>query len=261
MGDILRNHIDSLSYGGVSFAIELILVIAALVAFFVLIIKNVPSKSMVLIFIANIILLVISRLIGSAMATVIYTVSFALISFGTIVYYLPEYRKYFSKKVIKKQSKEFLSNQEVKEELIETLIKACNHLSSRKIGAIITIEKEHTLNTFVEGAVTLDAVVTYELLETIFHPNTALHDGAVIIRGNHIKCASAFYQPSQKKDIPQHYGSRHRAAIGISEQSDAFTIVVSEETGHIAITIGGTITGNVSLESLRTSLDQHLIVR
>ena len=74
-------------------------------------------------------------------------------------------------------------------------------------------------------------------------------------------CASAFYQPSQKKDIPQHYGSRRRAAIGISEQSDAFTIVVSEETGQIAVTIGGTITGNVSLDDLRTALNQQLIVR
>lgn len=157
----------------------------------------------------------------------------------TILYYLPEYKKLFSKKIVRKPSKEFLSDQEVKEELIETLIKAAEHLANRKIGAIITIEKEHTLNTLVEGSVKLDALVTFELLETIFHPNTALHDGAVIIRGNRIKCASAFYQPSQKKDIPQHYGSRHRAAIGISEQSDAFTIVVSEETGHIATTIGG----------------------
>lgn len=261
MSEIFSNHIESLPYNGFSFAIEIILVVFALVAFFFILVKNVPSKFMILIFVVNLALIFLSRIVGSSLATIIYTIIFILISFGAIVYYLPEYRKYFSKKIVKKQSKEFLSNQEVKEELIETLIKACNHLSNRKIGAIITIEKEHTLNTFVEGAVMLDALVTYELLETIFHPNTALHDGAVIIRGNRIKCASGFYQPSQKKDIPQHYGSRHRAAIGISEQSDAFTIVVSEETGHIAITIGGTITGNVSLESLRSSLNQHLIVR
>lgn len=261
MIEMFNNHIESLSYGWISFIVELVFIIAAIIAFFTIAIKHIPSKSIVFLFIANIILILIAQLIGSMVATIVYSVIFLLICIGTLIYYLPEYRQYFSKKVIKKQSKEFLSNLEVKEELIETLLKAVNHLSSRRIGAIITIEKEHTLNTFVEGAVKLDALVTYELLETIFHPNTALHDGAVIIRGNHIKCASAFYQPSQKKDIPQHYGSRHRAAIGISEQSDAFTIVVSEETGHIAITIGGTITGNVSLESLRTSLNQNLIVR
>ena len=117
------------------------------------------------------------------------------------------------------------------------------------------------MNSFIDKAVKLDAIVSYELLNTIFFPNTALHDGAVIIRGNHIVCASAFLPSSDKNDIPQQYGSRHRAAIGISEVSDAFTIVVSEETGQIATTIGGTITGNVSLESLRVSLGQHIIVR
>ena len=74
-------------------------------------------------------------------------------------------------------------------------------------------------------------------------------------------CASAFYPSSDKNDIPQQYGSRHRAAIGISEVTDAFTIVVSEETGQIATTIAGTITGNVSLDSLRMSLEQHIIVQ
>ena len=160
-----------------------------------------------------------------------------------------------------KQNKQFITTEERKKELIDTLIRTASHLSNRKVGAIITIEKEHNLNSLIEGSVKLDAEVTFELLETIFHPNTRLHDGAVIIRGDRIMCASAFYQPSQKKDIPQHYGSRHRAAIGISEQSDAFTIVVSEETGQIAVTIGGTITGNVSLDDLRTALNQQLIVR
>ena len=159
------------------------------------------------------------------------------------------------------QNKQFITTEERKKELIDTLIRTASHLSNRKVGAIITIEKEHNLNSLIEGSVKLDAEVTFELLETIFHPNTRLHDGAVIIRGDRIMCASAFYQPSQKKDIPQHYGSRHRAAIGISEQSDAFTIVVSEETGQIAVTIGGTITGNVSLDDLRTALNQQLIVR
>lgn len=261
MLEMFTNHIESLTYGWLSLIVEVLFVLIALIAFFVVAIKHVPARSIILIFIADIIFIVVSIFIGSKISTIIYSLIFIMVALGALIYYLPEYRQFLSKKVVKKQSKEFLSNHEVKEELIETLLKAVNHLSNRKIGAIITIEKEHTLNTFVEGAVQLDAVVTYELLETIFHPNTALHDGAVIIRGNHIKCASAFYQPSQKKDIPQHYGSRHRAAIGISEQSDAFTIVVSEETGHIAITIGGTITGNVSLESLRTSLNQHLIVR
>ena len=160
-----------------------------------------------------------------------------------------------------KNNKNIGFNEEAKEELIETLIQTVEHLSARSIGAIITIEKEHSLNAYVDQAIRIDAVVSYELLNTIFFPNTALHDGAVIIRGNKIICASAYYPSCNKTDIPQSYGSRHRAAIGISEVSDAFTIVVSEETGKIATTIGGTITGGISLESLRASLTQHIIVK
>lgn len=160
-----------------------------------------------------------------------------------------------------KNNKNIGFNEEAKEELIETLIQTVEHLSSRRIGAIITIEKEHSLNTYVDQAVRIDAEVSYELLNTIFFPNTALHDGAVIIRGNRIVCASAYYPSCNKTDIPQSYGSRHRAAIAISEVSDAFTIVVSEETGKIAVTISGTITGGISLDSLRVSLNQHIIVK
>ena len=160
-----------------------------------------------------------------------------------------------------KNSKNFVFNQEKKEELIETLIKTVEHLSARKIGAIITLEKQNTLNTYITRAVQIDALATSELLNTIFFPNTALHDGAVIIRGNRIMCASAYFPSCNKTDVPQNYGTRHRAAIGISEVSDAFTIVVSEETGKIAVTIGGTITGNISLDSLRVSLNQHIIVQ
>lgn len=160
-----------------------------------------------------------------------------------------------------KNNKNFVFNQEMKEELIETLITSVEHLSARKIGAIITLEKQNTLNTYITRAVQIDAIATSELINTIFFPNTALHDGAVIIRGNRIMCASAYYPSCNKTDVPQSYGTRHRAAIGISEVSDAFTIVVSEETGKIAVTIGGTITGGISLDSLRVSLNQHIIVQ
>lgn len=178
-----------------------------------------------------------------------------------VVYFAPEIKVMLNTKVKIKAPKQFLTNKETKEELINTLVKTVSHLSSRKVGAIITIEKEHTLNVYIDKAIRLDAIVTFELLDTIFHPNTALHDGAVIIRGNQIMCAGAFYPSSDKSDIPQQYGSRHRAAIGISEVTDAFTIVVSEETGHVATTIGGTITGNVTIEMLRLSLNQHIIVQ
>lgn len=160
-----------------------------------------------------------------------------------------------------KTPKSTLTDENAKEKLIETLISATAYLSSRKIGAIITIEKTQNLNTYIEKGVKLDAEVTVELLKTIFFPNTALHDGAVIIRGNRIMCAGTFYTPSDKPDINSELGSRHRAAIGISEDSDAFTLIVSEESGRISTTLGGTITQGLSEEALRLSLTNHIIIQ
>ena len=160
-----------------------------------------------------------------------------------------------------KNQKNFVFNQEAKEELIETLIKTVEHLSARRIGAIISLEKQNTLTAFITSGVRIDALVTTDLLNTIFFPNTALHDGAVIIRGNRVVYAGAYYPSCEKADIPQSYGTRHRAAIGISEKTDAFTIVVSEETGRISVTIAGTITSGISLDSLRVSLNQHVIIQ
>lgn len=159
-----------------------------------------------------------------------------------------------------KTNKDYVLSQEKKEELIETLIKTVEHLSSRKIGAIITIERQNNLNTYIQSAVQIDAIATSELLNTIFFPNTALHDGAVIIRGNRVMCASAYFPSSSKTDISQQLGTRHRAAIGISEVNDSFTVVVSEETGKISTTINGSITTSISLDVLRESLNAHIII-
>ena len=160
-----------------------------------------------------------------------------------------------------KTPKSTITDADAKAKLIDTLVAAAAYLSSRKIGAIITIEKTQNLNTYIEKGVKLDAEVTVELLKTIFFPNTALHDGAVIIRGNRIMCAGTFYTPSDKPDINSELGSRHRAAIGISEDSDAFTVIISEESGKISTTLGGTITQGISEEALRLSLENHIIIQ
>jgi len=191
-----------------------------------------------------------------------YVLIVGLVGIGvmTILYYVNVLKKVNKPVASNKNNHNNTLTEASKEELIETLIKTVTHFSSRKIGAIITIEQEKSLNNYISKAVILNAVTTFELLETIFHVNTALHDGAVIIRGNTIACASAYFNPSTKADIPQQYGSRHRAAIGISEETDAFTIVVSEETGTISTTIDGTITSGISLDSLRNTLEVNIKV-
>ncbi len=131
-----------------------------------------------------------------------------------------------------------LSTNEI-DDLFNKLFKAVSDLSASKTGALITLEREDDLTPFLQtSGVYVDAPVTSELLETIFVNKTPLHDGALIIRGNYIVAAAVFYQPTQKA-LNGKYGSRHRAAIGISEVCDAITIVVSEETGKVSFAING----------------------
>ncbi len=130
-------------------------------------------------------------------------------------------------------------------------------LSADQTGALISIEKSHPLDDFIATGTRLNSDVTAELLTSIFVTSTPLHDGAVIIQGDKIACASAYFPPTTA-DIPSRYGSRHRAAIGISEITDAITIVVSEETGNVSIAEGGKLTA-VNEQQLRKYLT-HIIV-
>lgn len=126
-------------------------------------------------------------------------------------------------------------------QLIDELVKAADTLSSTRTGALITLEQAHSLNDFVHTGTPMNSLVTAELLEAIFVTTTPLHDGAVIIQGDRIACASAYFPPTAL-ELPPRYGARHRAALGISEITDSITIVVSEETGQISIAEEGHLT-------------------
>jgi diadenylate cyclase len=121
----------------------------------------------------------------------------------------------------------------------ESIIDAALHLAMDKTGALITIEKYNTLDQYAERAVMMNSQVSKELLINIFTPKTPLHDGAVIIRGDHILCAGAYFILSESENFDRTMGSRHRAGLGISEITDSMTIVVSEETGNISVAIEG----------------------
>lgn len=138
------------------------------------------------------------------------------------------------------------------------LIKSIDHLSGKQIGALISFEKNHSMDEYISSAFKVGAPLNNEILSSIFYPNTPLHDGAVIIRKNIIVCAGAYYPPTERLDIPKHLGSRHRAAIGISELSDSLTIVVSEQTGNISVAVDGYLDLDISKESLLLYLEKHL---
>lgn len=145
------------------------------------------------------------------------------------------------------------------EYLIDELNKAVQYMSKRKIGALISLERETSLSEYVETGIRLDADLTSELLINIFIPNTPLHDGAVIIRDNKVVAATAYLPLSNSKLIPKELGTRHRAAVGISEVTDAITIVVSEETGKVMITYKNEMIRDLSEEAFKNYLRKHLI--
>lgn len=145
-----------------------------------------------------------------------------------------------------------------KEVTIATICQTIEYLSKRKIGALITFERKDSLESIINNAIPINADITQEILTTIFTPGTACHDGGVIIRNEKIICAGAYFPLSDNYDIPTFLGTRHRAAIGVSERYDAITIVVSEETGNISITISGNISLELTTERVATLLDSYL---
>lgn len=125
---------------------------------------------------------------------------------------------------------------EDEERMIAELDKAIQYMAKRRIGALMSIKLDTGLEDYIETGIALDADITGELLINIFIPNTPLHDGAVIIQDNQIKVAAAYLPLSESNLIPKELGTRHRAAVGISEVTDALTIVISEETGEVSVT-------------------------
>ncbi len=140
------------------------------------------------------------------------------------------------------------------ETLVDEIVKAATGLSKKRIGALIAVEREMGLKAFAESGVPVDAVVSFELLSTIFMPQTPLHDGGVILRGGRIESAGCLFPLSQTQQLSKTFGTRHRAAIGLTEESDAFVIVVSEERGAISIAEKGELTQDVTSEDLRQRL-------
>ena len=150
---------------------------------------------------------------------------------------------------------------ETEEETIKQLDQAIQYMSKRRIGALISIEMKTGLEEYIETGIPLDADISGALLINTFIPNTPLHDGAVIIKNNRISVAAAYLALSDSKLIPKELGTRHRAAVGISEVTDALTIVISEETGEVSITKDNELIRNMSrneyLKFLRAQLYNH----
>jgi diadenylate cyclase len=147
-----------------------------------------------------------------------------------------------------------MQEEEERDRLIEAFVKSVSYMAKRRIGALISIEKETGLSEYIETGTGMDSMITSELLINIFIPNTPLHDGAVIVQRNRIAAAGCYLPLSESPFISKELGTRHRAALGISEVTDAVTIIVSEETGAVSLTANGDIDRNLNMEEFEARL-------
>lgn len=144
---------------------------------------------------------------------------------------------------------------------IPTLIKACKNMAESKTGAIIVFQTKSDLSFYANTGDAINAMISLRLLESIFYKNSPLHDGAVIVSGNNIVAARCVLPVSENPDFPAHLGMRHRAAVGITENSDALALIVSEQTGEIAYAFSGELKTNISLEELKSVLEKQLLLK
>lgn len=209
----------------------------------------------------GVLLIIVVKLLSDAFR--LYALSFVIdqvITWGVIaiiIIFQPEIRRSLEQlgntMFLKKNSVVQQNN-----ETVDSLVEASKYLSKRYIGALICIENRVNLRQYVNTGVPLNANISSQLLINIFTPNTPLHDGAVIIKQDDILAASCVLPLTENKDIPQELGTRHRAGLGLSEQTDAFTIIVSEETGDISVAFDNQLYRRLNEEDLVDLLQRHV---
>jgi diadenylate cyclase len=155
----------------------------------------------------------------------------------------------------------YLGRTERAADTIEEVVTAAGMLAKAHVGAIFAFEREIGLRSYVESGIPIDAAVSYDLLTTIFQPGTPLHDGAVIISEERIAAAACFLPLTVNPKLDRSLGTRHRAAIGLTEESDAIAVIVSEERGEISVSRHGQITRGLSVEDLRVRLQTEILQR
>lgn len=239
----LRNVIVTMRWNDV---VDIIIVSIILYNLFI-IIKETRAIQMLQGLLIILFLVVISRILDLYLLSWLLTGLTAIWIIAFVIVFQPELRRALvelgQNRLFKYIFKEHV-------QLYREIKEAAEILCKKKTGALIVIEREVNLKSFIETGIKLDSETSSELLISIFNPKSPLHDGAVIIREGRIAAAACILPLSQKEDIDKKYGMRHRAAIGISEESDAVTIIVSEERKTVSLAINGKITPDIDSETL-----------
>ncbi|HEL9629778.1 TPA: TIGR00159 family protein [Streptococcus suis] len=207
--------------------------------------------------IRGVFLFIIAQLLASlfGLQTIAWLIN-QVITYGVIaavVIFAPELRAMLER--LGRTTQIFTSNTLSKEDkIVDAFVKSVAYMSPRKIGALVAVEQAQTLQEYRATGIKLDADISHELLINIFIPNTPLHDGAVIIKEDKVAVSCAYLPLSESAGISKEFGTRHRAAIGLSEVSDAFIFIVSEETGNISVAYNGNFKHDLSLEDFELEL-------
>ncbi len=232
-----------------------ILIIAVLLYQLVILTKQTPAIQVLKGLAVLLVLRYVSELIRLHTLSSLINAVLSNTALLVIVLFQQEFRKILAQLGRGAGLEHALSNTTENQRIINEIIQCCMRLSRRRVGALIVFEQKTGLKEVIETGTQLDASISAPLLENIFEPNTPLHDGAVIVRGQRIVAAACVLTLSESNALSRELGTRHRAALGISETTDAVTIIVSEETGTISMTQDGRMTRHLNAESLYTALN------
>lgn len=180
---------------------------------------------------------------------------------AVIILFQPELRSFLQMIGMRRNFKllnSIFNSQNQNEPTLQPIVTACTEMSATKTGALIVLAQNSDLRDIIDGGITLDAQLSVPILENIFFKNAPLHDGAAIVMNNRVVAAKCIL-PVTQSNVPKSYGTRHRAAIGITETSDAIVVVVSEETGGISVACGGKIERNIPPQHLAKAIAQHFV--
>lgn len=227
------------------------------------VLKNIKNNIKMILLLKGVLIIIVVKLLSDALnlTTVGLLLEYVVMwgPLALIIIFQPEIRsvlEHLGRKQLLGRHKVLTLDE--RERLVYEVMSSVDYLRKARIGALIVIERDISLNEYIERSKPIYADISSELLISIFFPRNPLHDGGVIIQGNKITSAGAVFPISINSKISKKLGTRHRAAIGISEESDAIAVVVSEETGKISIAVGGNLNYNLSLDDARMILVEEL---
>ncbi len=205
----------------------------------------------------------VSGKLGLSTVEYILNNTIQLTAIAVVIIFQPELRRGLEQ-IGRSQFRDFFNLEEGNAHIkttavIEEIVKTATELSKNFVGALIVIERNTKIGEIINSGTQLDSIVSAELLINIFTPNTPLHDGAVVIRENKIKSAACFLPLTDNPNLSKELGTRHRAALGITEISDSISIIVSEESGKISFALSGGLTRNLTPDTLRKALNKNLL--